>query len=119
MSFIQTLVVTIAFAVIGGTTFGVTVGVMRKAMKIATTESQVRIEYVALSKQYSALLNEWNALVEKINAKGGKEFLNGAPPPALTDKDIKAMLMLCHPDKHNGSKVASEITVKLLGMRAR
>lgn len=35
----------------------------------------------------------------------------------LTAKELKQLAMLCHPDKHNGSKVAEEMFVKINGMR--
>lgn len=37
----------------------------------------------------------------------------------LDNKDIKKLLQLCHPDKHNGSNLASEMTSKLLSMRLK
>lgn len=35
----------------------------------------------------------------------------------FTKNEIKTLIFLCHPDKHNGSKSANEITSKLLGAR--
>lgn len=36
-----------------------------------------------------------------------------------SDSDIKQLISLCHPDKHGGSKVANEITAKLIQMRKK
>jgi hypothetical protein len=36
--------------------------------------------------------------------------------PIPEDK-LKKMIMLCHPDKHNGSKTSTEITQWLLSLR--
>ena len=35
----------------------------------------------------------------------------------FTEKEIKQLISLCHPDKHGNSKSSSEITKKLLDMR--
>lgn len=35
----------------------------------------------------------------------------------FSESDIKRLLQLCHPDKHGGSKMASDMTSKLLAMR--
>jgi hypothetical protein len=40
-------------------------------------------------------------------------------PLQLTQEDIKRMLMLCHPDKHDGKQAAVEMTQKLLAMRRK
>lgn len=35
----------------------------------------------------------------------------------FTDSEIKSLISLCHPDKHNGKASATNITQKLLKMR--
>jgi hypothetical protein len=35
----------------------------------------------------------------------------------FTEEEIKKLLMLCHPDKHNGKQMAVEMTQKLLALR--
>lgn len=35
----------------------------------------------------------------------------------LSDKELKQLAVLCHPDKHNGSKTANDMFVKINGMR--
>lgn len=63
---------------------------------------------------YNKLLEEWNELVEKINSKGGEEFINSPPSkPQFSSDEIKKILVLCHPDKHDGSKLANDITAML------
>lgn len=95
--------------------------VVKAVSKHIAPDTELRAKYAALNAEHSALLIEWNKLVDLINSKGGMSFLRGrsnAPAPlALTDKDIKSMLMLCHPDKHAGSQLAAEITRKLIAMR--
>ena len=68
--------------------------------------------------KYSNLLDEWNTLVKAINAKGGKEFLDGdTKQTQFTDEDFKRLLQLCHPDKHAGKQMAVDMTAKLLELR--
>lgn len=45
-------------------------------------------------------------------------FLN-SKPLQFTDDEIKQMIVLCHPDKHGGSKSAHDITARLLSMRRK
>lgn len=102
-------------AAIAGVFFG---GGFTVAKKVASFMKNVRVEeelqpkYYALKVEHAALLTQWNALVEEINRKGGRSFLNGrasnaeADPLKLAKGDIKTLLSLCHPDKHGGSKVA-------------
>lgn len=40
-----------------------------------------------------------------------------AADTGLGEKDIKALLSLCHPDKHNNSQLATRMTQRLLEMR--
>jgi thiamine kinase-like enzyme len=35
----------------------------------------------------------------------------------LTQKQVETAIRLCHPDKHNGSKAANDLTVTLLELR--
>lgn len=37
--------------------------------------------------------------------------------PIFNEKELKQLVALCHPDKHGGSKVAEEMTRKLLALR--
>lgn len=39
--------------------------------------------------------------------------------PQLSQDDIKRMLILCHPDKHGGKTIATEVTQKLLQLRGK
>ena len=74
--------------------------------------------YFRYSRKYDKLLDEWNALIEKINAKGGEAFLNKSDVSLqFSDEDLKRLLMLCHPDKHDGKQMAIDMTQKLIAMR--
>lgn len=74
-----------------------------------------------LYKQENAqeLLEE---LVEQINKKGGERFLYHAVLPEqvqlqFNQAEIRTLISLCHPDKHDGKQSATVITQKLLDMR--
>ena len=86
---------------------------------LAKTHNQLQAEHLALRVAYDQLLRQWNETAQKINARGGQAFLEGKLQPAqLESEDIKRLLMLCHPDKHGGKKMAEEMTQKLLALRS-
>ena len=70
---------------------------------------------LVLSVKHQLLLAEYNALVERINDRGGEEFLTSAVigNENFTVEELKRMVRLCHPDKHNGNKTSLTITKKL------
>jgi hypothetical protein len=72
-----------------------------------------------LTHEYYQLLKQWNTLVGQINARGGLTYLNKPPPAAITKEDVKILLQLCHPDKHQGRQIAQQMTAKLLSMREK
>ena len=76
----------------------------------------LRMQLLIYKAEYSHLLKKHNKLVDDLNAKGGKAFLYG-PQTRLDSEDIKRLLILCHPDKHDGKRLAVEMTQKLLAMR--
>lgn len=69
---------------------------------------------------HTRIMNNWNQLIEIINAKGGEDFLKhgsiGGNNP-FTPEDVKKLVMLCHPDKHDGKPMAVELTQKLLKLK--
>lgn len=85
---------------------------------LASTHRRLEIQHWELEARYHLLLAKWNALIERINRKGGEEFLSGEGAPRLSREDIKRLLSLCHPDKHDGKPLAVEMTQKLLKLRA-
>lgn len=77
-------------------------------------------EIQALTLAYVALQRKWNNHVELINKKGGQDFIDNAVlggTGPLTKDDIKSLLQLCHPDKHDGKESAVQMTQKLLKIR--
>ncbi len=80
------------------------------------------IEYNVVRDQYLKLLDKWNDLVEKINQKGGMNFLDEGVLPKeaeiqITQEHITTLLQLCHPDKHDGKESATRMTQLLLSLR--
>lgn len=62
--------------------------------------------------------------LSKENEKKAK--LKRSSPPVtpeidlpLTPEEWKKLIFLCHPDKHQGSKVAEEVTMRLLSLRRK
>lgn len=114
-------------AIIIGASFGLTFGgalgtakVVSKFLPIHAKLTSAIREALEYKLMHAALQRKWNELVERINNKGGEAFLNSAPSKQLlTAPEIKAMLSLCHPDKHGGSKIAEDVTRKLLEFRGK
>lgn len=64
--------------------------------------------------EYKHLHGMWEELVGEINEKGGRDFLDGkVGNNQLSNEDIKKLIILCHPDKHNGKRIANEMTALL------
>lgn len=70
-------------------------------------------------QQYKQLQQRWNDLVTRINEHGGEEIFerNAAKNSQFTPEEIDKLVRLCHPDKHNNSQAATELTAKLLKLR--
>lgn len=66
---------------------------------------------------HGELLKKYNVLVNKINAKGGQEFLDSTIQEQVSSRELNQLLRLCHPDKHKGNTMANELTKKLLQLR--
>lgn len=69
---------------------------------------------------FYALKEQWNELVGRINAKGGAKFLRSAtiqPVSQFTEAELTKLVLLCHPDKHEGKPMATEITQRLLAIK--
>lgn len=75
-----------------------------------------------IAEMYTTLRQQMDDLVEIINDKGGADFLRHGVMPCeipspLSKDDIRRLLMLVHPDKHDGKSMAVEMTQKLLKIR--
>jgi len=85
---------------------------------------KVRYEVIELRLDKSSVYNKYNALIDRINLLGGKEFLEKAKivdteSIGFTDKELKDLLMLCHPDKHNNASLAQAVTQKINALRGK
>jgi hypothetical protein len=76
-------------------------------------------EHNQLVDKWNGLLRKWNDLVERINQLGGESFLQGATEKHVqfTADELQRLIQLCHPDKHDGKQMATEMTAKLLKMK--
>lgn len=75
---------------------------------------------IAAESRFSTLQQEWNSLIKRINRKGGENFLRKAtlrPAVPLNESEIVKLIQLCHPDKHDGKPMATEMTQKLLELK--
>lgn len=70
-----------------------------------------------LEYAYQHVVKKYNGIVEFINSRGGESFLFSDQEKKLDDNQLKKILMLCHPDKHDGSKLSNEVTRLLISMR--
>ena len=82
-----------------------------------STYRQLQQRYKELDRANDVLLDKWNALVLQLNAGGGARFREErsvAPTKVFTNAEVRKLLQLCHPDKHDGKPMAVEMTQKLL-----
>lgn len=87
---------------------------------ISEKEHNRKMNYIII--QHNLRLEAYNALVRKINDLGGEAFLKHAKIPknnvsGFSEEDIRSMINLCHPDKHNGKESATRITQMLIAHR--
>lgn len=88
-----------------------------------STYDVLELKYLKLRLQYNDLLNrwnqltaQWNTLVNQVNAKGGPSFLRNESTQ-FNKQEIRDLIKLCHPDRHDGSELAQVMTRKLLQLR--
>jgi hypothetical protein len=84
------------------------------------TYDKMRERAERAERGYFSLQRNWNQLVDKINEKGGEQFLQKATIPRVAQfskEEIAKLIQLCHPDKHDGKPMAVEITQRLLDMK--
>ena len=77
-------------------------------------------KYKRLQRMAEDLADRWSNIVDLINSKGGQNFLDNAvlnPKPQFSQEEIRKLISLCHPDKHDGRQIAVEMTQKLLQLK--
>ena len=69
-----------------------------------------QVRYDKLVREYRQLEERfnWNLSLNESNDKKSKD--------TFTPKEIKTLIALCHPDKHDNKRSATDITAKLLEM---
>ncbi|MEP6636689.1 MAG: hypothetical protein ABJB97_08170 [Acidobacteriota bacterium] len=77
----------------------------------------LRDEVARLKREQRAARGDIDLMVELLRLRAENERLRGAPRGRLDPEFIKRLLMLCHPDKHAGSRLATDVTQKLLALR--
>lgn len=102
--------------------FGLGDNKLRKRIRELEIENEDYLSTaIAYKRAHANLNNKWNDLVDKVNAKGGQGFLEDGIIPnnnhQFTQDEIKKLILLCHPDKHDGKPMAKELTDKLLKLR--
>lgn len=74
---------------------------------------------------HTLLQSKWNSLVTRINKLGGEDFLQNATmhPSAVSqqfsDDELRSLLQLVHPDKHDGKESAVRLTQKINALRKK
>lgn len=77
---------------------------------------QLHREYQSLDSQYKSLIERWNNLARKVNDNGGVEMIGKRCQ--FTDSELRSLLQLVHPDKHDGKESAKILTQKINQLRA-
>lgn len=73
--------------------------------------------------KHDKLLDEWNSLARQIKKHGGWQHMKACASgnktvSGFTQDEINKLVILCHPDKHNGKQMAQDLTKKLIAMRS-
>jgi CMP-2-keto-3-deoxyoctulosonic acid synthetase len=80
-------------------------------------EREFEKKYNDLKIKFDQLLSKWNNIAKIINAKGGQDFLDRGtihPYVQFSKSELKELLTLCHPDKHDNSEISNKLTRLLL-----
>lgn len=83
---------------------------------------RAELAYWVLLDKHNKRVEEWNDLVGFVNKFGGRKGIRNmkkSQDSEFSKEDIQRLLMLCHPDKHDGKQMATDITVKLLKLKKR
>lgn len=81
------------------------------------------LECVKWKIEVNTQVKKWNNLIERINSLGGEEFLthakigNRSTNSQFTDAELRSLLQLVHPDKHDGKQSAVTLTQKINQLR--
>lgn len=85
-----------------------------------STYEEILLDKLNSEIAFKTLLIKWNDLVDKLNEKGGDSFLNGKiKKDQFSKEELRDLLILCHPDKHNGNEKSTKITQRIVAMRQK
>lgn len=84
-----------------------------------TKYNEVKLKKDLAEAELSALIESYNVLVRKIKRGDFSQryVLPTEKSSEFTQEELAKLIRLCHPDKHNGSSAANEMTLKLLKLR--
>jgi len=75
-----------------------------------------KMKWSELSDTYARMLLQATQEIANAQKNSVRVTVTGGGQQ-LSAEDIKRLLMLCHPDKHGGKPMATEMTAKLLQLR--
>jgi len=70
----------------------------------------LQVQHQDLEIKHWELIDKWNILAKRVNAQNKK-------PQLIDQKLVKQLIVFCHPDKHDNSARAKELTQELLRIR--
>lgn len=91
--------------------------------KAIRERNEASLQCLKWQQHASERLSKWNNLIERINSLGGEEFLthakigNHSTNTQFTDAELRSLLQLVHPDKHDGKQSAVTLTQKINQLR--
>lgn len=74
-------------------------------------------KYQSLLFHYNELAARYNRLSQLYDLKSESSKKNSVP--MFDDDEMRKLIFLCHPDKHNNSVASQELTKKLLQLRKK
>lgn len=97
---------------------------VRENYNLMSQNRQLRNQLTDLSRRHAADIHDWNNLVSWVKSVGGVKYVTSVMSGQTTqsnlnfsDKDLRKILMLIHPDKHGGKQMAVDMTAKVLELR--
>lgn len=83
-----------------------------KMAEVEKERDKYRVKYLKEAQDYLSLAYRYRDLIDEY-----RELEAQANTSPFNKEDLNRLIRLCHPDKHNGRTVATDMTKMLLGMR--